>query len=84
MQLNQANLHTHSDLLKSLKISIPYIQALRIKTICSTFTKYKKHCAILKQNFIERGYKENILKDEINKVDNIDRKDLLRKKEKKY
>ena len=37
---------------------------------------------MLKQNFIERGYEENILNDEIDKVDNIDRKDLLSKKEK--
>ena len=43
---------------------------------------YKKHCAILKQNFIEKGYEENILKDQMDKVDNIDQKDLLRKKEK--
>ena len=60
---------------KSLKRSIPYSQALRIKTICSTLTEYKKHCAI-----IERGYEENILKDETDKVDNINRKELLRKK----
>ena len=76
----QSYLHAHSDHPKSLKVSIPYSQALRIKTICSTLTEYKKHCAILKQKFIEWGYEENILKDEIDKVDNIDRKDLLRKK----
>ena len=75
----QSYLHAHSDHPKSLKRSIPYSQALRIKTICSTLTEYKKHCAILKQNFIDRGYKENILKDKIDEVDNIDRKDLLRK-----
>ena len=75
-------LHAHSDHPKSLKISTPYSQALRIKTIRSTLTKYKKCCAILKQKFIGRGYEENILKDEIDKVDNIDRQDLLRKKEK--
>ena len=78
----QSYLHVHSDHPNSLKRSIPYSQTLRIKTICSTLTKYKKHCAILKQNFIERGYRENILKDEIDKVDNTDRKELLRKKEK--
>ena len=37
---------------------------------------------MLKQNFIERGYEENILKDQIDKVDNIDREDLSRKKQK--
>ena len=80
----QSYLHAHSDHPKSLKRSIPYSQGLRFKTICSTLTEYKKHCAILKQNFIKRGYEEHILNDEIDKVDNIDRKDLLSKKEKKY
>ena len=52
----QSYLHARSDHPKSLKRSIPYSQALRIKTICFTLTEYKKHRAILKQNFIERGY----------------------------
>ena len=56
---------------------------MRIKTICSTLTENKKHCAVLKQNFIERGYEENILKDQTDKVDNTDRKDLLQKKKEK-
>ena len=51
-----------------------------IKTICSTLAEYKKHCAILKQKFIKREYEENILKDQIDKVDNVDGKDLLKKK----
>ena len=76
----QSYLHVHSDHPKSLKRSIPYSQVLRIKTICSILTEYNKHGAILKQNLVERGYKGNILKGEIDKVDNIDRKDLLRKK----
>ena len=62
-------------------MSIPYNQALRIKTICSILTEYKNHCAIPKQKFIETEYEENIWKNEADKVDNIDRKDLLRKKE---
>ena len=78
----QSYLHSHSDHPKSLKRSIPYSQALRFKTICYTLTEYKRHCAILKQNFLERGSEGNILKDEIDKVDNIDRKDLLSKNEK--
>ena len=32
---------------------------------------------------MERGYEENILKNQIDKVDNTDRKSLLRKKKKK-
>ena len=39
----QSYLHVHSDHPKSLKIRIPYSQALRIKTTCFTFTEYKKH-----------------------------------------
>ena len=50
----QSHLHAYSNHPKSHKRSIPYTQVLRIKTICSTLTEYKKHCAILKQNFIER------------------------------
>ena len=53
---------------------------LGIKTICSTPAEYKKRCAILKQKFIKREYEENILKDQIDKVDNVDGKDLLKKK----
>ena len=78
----QSYLHAHLDHTKSLKISIPYSLALRIKTICFTLIEYKKHCTILKQKFIERGYEENILKNEIDKVDKIDQKYLLRKKDK--
>ena len=50
--------------------------------MCYTLTEYKKHCAILKEKIIERGHGENILKDQIDKVDNIDQKDILSKKEK--
>ena len=80
----QSYRHAYSYHSKSLKRNIHYSQALRIKTICSTLVEYKKHCAIVKQNFIERGYEENTLNDETDKVDNIDRKDMLSKKEKKY
>ena len=37
----QSYLHAHSDHPNSLKINIPYSQALRIKTICSTLTECK-------------------------------------------
>lgn len=46
-----------------------------VKTIYSTLTKNRKHCAILRQ-------KGNILKYQIVKVDSTDRKKLLRKREK--
>ena len=37
---------------------------------------------MLRQSLMERGYEGNILNDEIDKVENIDRKDFLSKKEK--
>ena len=40
----QSYLHALSDHPKSLKRSIPYSQALMIKTIWSILTEYKKHC----------------------------------------
>ena len=77
----QSYLHVHSDHPKSLKNAYRIVKRCiakrwKSKTTCSTLTEYKKHCAILKQKFIERGYKENVLKDQIDKVDNTDRKDL--------
>ena len=65
----------HNQTIQSYLKNIPFSQSLRIKTICSSLTEYKRHCAILKLKFIERGYKENILKDQIDRVDNNDRKD---------
>ena len=70
----------HIQTIQSHLKNIPYSQMLGIKTICSTPAEYKKHCAILKQKFIKREYEENILKDQIDKVDNVDGKDLLKKK----
>ena len=73
----QSYLYAHSDHLKSLQISIPYSQVLRIKTIYSTLTKYKKHCASTETKLHRKRIRKNILKDQIDKVDNIAQKDLL-------
>ena len=45
----------------SLKKSILYSQVLRLKTICSTTTEYNKNCAIIKQKFLDRKYREDVL-----------------------
>ena len=37
-----------------LKSNIPYSQALRLKTICSTTTEFDKTCAIKQLDRIER------------------------------
>lgn len=73
----QAYLHAKSEHPKSLKNSIAYSQTLRIKTICSTENEYQKHCTILKEKLIEREYKEKTLKKQIEKVNQINRKELL-------
>ena len=39
----QAFLHAKSEHPRSLKSNIPYSQALRLKTICSTYTKFDKN-----------------------------------------
>ena len=78
----QAFLHAKSEHPKSLKKSIPYSQALRLKTICSTSTAFDKNCAIIKQKFLDRQYKEEVLYEQIKKVDRIERKELFTCKEK--
>ena len=79
----QAFLHAKSEHPRSLKNSIPYSQALRLKTICSTSTECDKNCAIIKQKFLDRQYKEEVLDEQIKKVDRIERKELFTCKEKK-
>ena len=72
----QAFLHAKSEYRRSLKSSIPYNQALRLKTICSTNTEFSK------QKFLDRQYKEEVLDEQIKKVDRIERKELFTSKDK--
>ena len=46
---------------RPLKSSIPYSQALRLKTVFSTTAEFDKNCAIIKQKFLDRLYKEEVL-----------------------
>ena len=78
----QAFLHAKSEHPRSLKRSIPYSQALRLKTICSTSTEFDKNCAIIKQKFLDRQYKEEVLDEQSKKADRIERKELFTCKEK--
>ena len=78
----QAFLHVKSEHPRSLKSSIPYSQTLRLKTICSTSTELDKNCAIIKQKFLDRQYKNEVLDEQIKKVDRIERKELFTCKEK--
>ena len=73
----QAFLHAKSEHLRSLKSSIPYSHALRLKAICSPSKKYDRNCAIIKQKFLDRQYKEKVLDEQIKKYNRIERKELF-------
>ena len=76
---SQNYLHANSAHPLTLKKSIPYSQALRIKLVCSTLDEYKKHSNELVNRFVEEGYKENIIWKQTEKVDNLERSTLLNK-----
>ena len=78
----QAFLHAKSDHPRSPKSSILYSQALRLKTICSASTEFHKNCSIIKQKFLDRQYKGEVLDEQIKKVDRTERKELFTCKEK--
>ena len=63
----------------SLKKSIAYSQALRLKQICSTNGEYEKHTKNLKKQLIKKGYPETLVNEEIQKATNQDRTGLLNK-----
>ena len=62
----------------SLKKSIRYNQALRIKCICSTLEEYRKHSQDLIKRFVEKGYNELTVRKQIERVDHLDRSLLLK------
>ena len=78
----QAFLHAKSEHPRSVKSSIPYSQALRLNKICSTSTKFDKNCAIIKQKFLNRQYKGEVLDEQIKKVNRNERKEPFTCKEK--
>ena len=65
----QNYLHVKSAHLFSLKKSIPYSQAFRIKRICSIFEEYRKHSQNLIKRFVEKGYNQSTVRKQIERVD---------------
>ena len=61
----------------SLKKSIPDSQALPIWRICSTFQDYQSHSRKLIELFFNKGYKKDVVIQEIQKLDQLSRKQLL-------
>ena len=50
---------------------------MRLKAICSASTEFDKDCAIIKEKFLDRQYKEEVLDEQVKKVDRIKRKELF-------
>ena len=73
----QSYLHKKSEHPNSLKNSIPYGQALRIKKICSQDEDYTSNIANLKNAFLKRGYREDHIDEQISKASDVNRKQLL-------
>ena len=77
----QTFLNINSEQPKSLKISIPYSQALRIKRICSTKKDFDHHSREPKERFLKQGYDQKLVDEQLEKVDKLVRDDLLQEKD---
>ena len=75
-------LHYTSAHPRSLIKSIPYSQALRLKKICAETSKLSKNLQVLKESFINRGFKEKFLDTEFQRLSEIERDALLTPKSK--
>ena len=67
---------------RSTKKAIPFSQALRIKRICSMEDDYREGITKLKQQFMERGYKESELQTITESKQYQYRDDLLKHRKK--
>ena len=63
---------------KSLKNSIPYSQALRIKLICTSSKDFEHHRKELKERFLEQGYSSELLDKHIKTDEKLDRNELIK------
>ena len=70
-------LHATSCHPNSCKKSIPYGQAINIKRICSDTEQLNLRLEDLSNWLVNRGYKEEIVSQQIHRVDAIDRETLL-------
>ena len=78
-----AYLHRKSEHLESLKRSTPFSQALSLLRICSTNYEFQDSRDKLRNKLIERGYKQQEIKEGIERTNTLDRKKLLEEKAKK-
>ena len=68
---------------KSTTANLPYSSALRIVRICTTSETRDKRLLELKDLFLKRGYKENIIDKAIEKARKVPRKYALKRVDKK-
>ena len=61
---------------KVLKTSIPYIQALQIKRICSTKKDFDHHSGELKKRFLKQGDNQKLVDEHLEKIDKLVRDNL--------
>ena len=74
---SQNYIHSKSAHPFSVRKSIAYSQALRLKRICSTTGEYEKHKENLKKQLIKKDYPETLVNEEIQKATNQNRTGLL-------
>ena len=77
----QSILNINSEHPKSLKNSISYSQALRIKRICSTKKDFDHHSKELQERFLKQGYDQKLVDEQLEKVDKLVRDNLLQVKD---
>jgi len=73
-------LHYKSEHPSHVKKAIPYSQALRLRRITDNDDILQTELDTLKEKFIQRGYPQNLVETEINKVHQIERHNTLRYK----
>ena len=65
------------------KKSLAYSLGLRIKRICESEADYKKHRSDLKLHLRKRGYSGREIERQLQKIDKMDREELLHKESKR-
>ena len=68
---------------KNVKTAIPYGLGIRVKRICSEDTDYISRRSEIKMHLDKRGYPDSLIEDQLQKVDKLERKSLLKYKKKK-
>lgn len=76
---SHAYLHNKSSHPEHVKKSIPYNLTRRIKNICSKEDDYRRRRNDIQNHLIARGYKQNDIERQQQKIDNISSKDSLPK-----